>query len=90
MNGVVNASVITLPSEKFASNILQNKEYRLEKQENKTPEKTSILVTFQVVLVDPPRSGLDDVTLQLVSRYKHILYISCCPGNLKEIIYFCI
>ena len=35
-----------------------------------------------VVLVDPPRCGLDDVTRQLVAYYDHILYVSCNPTAL--------
>uniref|UniRef100_A0A7S0JH67 tRNA(Phe) (4-demethylwyosine(37)-C(7)) aminocarboxypropyltransferase n=1 Tax=Calcidiscus leptoporus TaxID=127549 RepID=A0A7S0JH67_9EUKA len=34
------------------------------------------------VLVDPPRCGLDELTLRLVSRFAHILYISCNPKAL--------
>mmetsp|Transcript_14379 Transcript_14379/g.32569 ORF Transcript_14379/g.32569 Transcript_14379/m.32569 type:complete len:130 (-) Transcript_14379:70-459(-) len=34
------------------------------------------------VLVDPPRSGLDSDTLQLVTCYNHILYVSCNPEAL--------
>ena len=35
-----------------------------------------------VVLVDPPRCGLDAETRQLVSLYDHILYVSCNPSAL--------
>ena len=34
------------------------------------------------VLVDPPRCGLDSDTLQLVTLYTHILYVSCNPEAL--------
>jgi tRNA/tmRNA/rRNA uracil-C5-methylase (TrmA/RlmC/RlmD family) len=37
---------------------------------------------FGVVLVDPPRVGLDRHTRKLVSQYEHILYISCGPHSL--------
>ena len=36
------------------------------------------------VLVDPPRAGLDDGTVQLVSRFNDILYISCNPETLAQ------
>ena len=32
---------------------------------------------FHLVLVDPPRCGLDDVTRGAIARYPHVLYISC-------------
>ena len=37
---------------------------------------------FSTLLVDPPRSGLDDVTLALARRFDKILYISCNPQTL--------
>ena len=38
----------------------------------------------QTVLVDPPRSGLDDETLAMVQGYANIVYISCNPETLKD------
>ena len=37
---------------------------------------------FNSVLCDPPRQGLDDDTIRLVSAYGHIIYISCNPEAL--------
>lgn len=39
---------------------------------------------FSTVFVDPPRAGLDDKTLQLVSRFDNIIYISCNPITLAD------
>ena len=39
---------------------------------------------FSTLFVDPPRSGLDDRTLELARRFDHILYISCNPGTLLQ------
>lgn len=39
---------------------------------------------FQTVLVDPPRSGLDTVTLRFLKAHRHILYISCNPEALMR------
>ncbi len=39
---------------------------------------------FSTLLVDPPRSGLDDVTMNLSRRFDNILYISCNPLTLHE------
>lgn len=38
---------------------------------------------FSSVLVDPPRKGLDDLTLSQVSKFDNIFYISCNPETLK-------
>ena len=40
------------------------------------------LDAFDVVLVDPPRAGLDPDTLALVSRFDAIMYVSCDPTAL--------
>lgn len=37
---------------------------------------------LRTVFVDPPRAGLDELTLQCVQRFERILYISCNPETL--------
>ena len=39
---------------------------------------------FSTVLVDPPRAGLDDGTIELISKTEYILYISCNPKTLAR------
>ena len=39
---------------------------------------------FSTVLVDPPRAGLDETTLSLISKFDTIIYISCNPSTLVE------
>ncbi|WP_082378763.1 tRNA (uridine(54)-C5)-methyltransferase TrmA [Marinagarivorans algicola] len=39
---------------------------------------------FSTVLVDPPRAGLDEGTLNLINRFEHIVYISCNPDTLHR------
>ena len=34
---------------------------------------------FSHILVDPPRSGLTEEVIRLLSRFKNIIYISCNP-----------
>ena len=41
-------------------------------------------LALNTILVDPPRAGLDPATLQLVSRFDDILYISCNPMTLAD------
>jgi len=52
---------------------------RLQQQEINLKE-----YTFSTVLVDPPRAGLDDDTLQMIANYETILYISCNPDSLRD------
>lgn len=39
---------------------------------------------FSTVFVDPPRAGIDPDTLQLLSRFDNIIYISCNPQTLRR------
>lgn len=39
---------------------------------------------FSTVLVDPPRAGLDDGTIELISNIENIIYISCNPETLAR------
>eukprot|EP00939_MAST-03C_sp_MAST-3C-sp1_P001324 g1324.t1 len=40
--------------------------------------------SFDAVLVDPPRAGLDRKTLRACASFEHVLYISCKPASLKR------
>eukprot|EP00933_Yihiella_yeosuensis_P033486 TRINITY_DN27191_c0_g1_i1.p1 TRINITY_DN27191_c0_g1~~TRINITY_DN27191_c0_g1_i1.p1 ORF type:complete len:401 (-),score=70.20 TRINITY_DN27191_c0_g1_i1:215-1360(-) len=37
---------------------------------------------FSTLLVDPPRSGLDDKTREMAARFEEVIYISCNPLSL--------
>ncbi len=39
---------------------------------------------FSTVLVDPPRAGLDEDTIKLISQIENIIYISCNPKTLAR------
>jgi len=39
---------------------------------------------FSTVLVDPPRAGLDEGTIELISGMENIIYISCNPESLAR------
>lgn len=39
---------------------------------------------FQTIFVDPPRSGLDDLTRSMVTQFDTIIYISCDPETLAR------
>lgn len=39
---------------------------------------------FSSLLVDPPRKGLDDLTLKEAQKFDYIFYISCNPETLKQ------
>jgi tRNA (uracil-5-)-methyltransferase len=39
---------------------------------------------FSTVLVDPPRAGLDEASMELISTIENIIYISCNPETLAR------
>jgi len=39
---------------------------------------------FKTIFVDPPRSGLDDLTRSMAADYEYIIYISCHPETLAR------
>lgn len=39
---------------------------------------------FNAIFVDPPRSGMDELSSAFATRFDHIVYISCNPETLKR------
>jgi len=72
LNNINNVKVVQCDSAKFAKTILKNKYYMINDSK----------IEFNIVLVDPPRGGLDPNTLKLIVHYDYIIYISCNPLNL--------
>ncbi|WP_340681149.1 tRNA (uridine(54)-C5)-methyltransferase TrmA [Paraglaciecola sp.] len=77
-NQITNVTVLRMSSEEFVQAQQQTREFRRLEGIN--------LREFdcQTILVDPPRSGLDDDTLSMVKEYANIVYISCSPETLKQ------
>ena len=74
LNSIVNVKIVHLDSQTFSDRILRTKKYTDENED----------FTFSIVLVDPPRAGLDAKTLQMISGYDDIIYISCNPEALAR------
>ena len=78
VNGIENLQIIRMSAEDFTDAMAGKREYnRLKGIDLNSYECNTIFV-------DPPRAGLDENTLKLVSLYNHILYISCNPNTLIE------
>ncbi|MBY4676980.1 tRNA (uridine(54)-C5)-methyltransferase TrmA [Marinobacterium arenosum] len=78
LNGIDNVDVVRISAEDF-SQVLQGK-LQTRRVNGLALEECD----FTTVLVDPPRAGLDDDTVQQVLQYDNILYISCNPETLKS------
>ncbi|WP_205662179.1 tRNA (uridine(54)-C5)-methyltransferase TrmA [Alteromonas flava] len=76
-NALTNVQIVRLSAEEFTQAM------RGERHFNRLGDIDLSVYKFNTVLVDPPRSGLDDETLELVQGFERVLYISCNPMTLK-------
>jgi tRNA (uracil-5-)-methyltransferase len=77
-NKIDNLKIVRMSSEEFVQAQQGVREFRRLAEIN--------LGDYQckTVLVDPPRAGLDDSTVDMISQYENIVYISCNPDTLKH------
>ncbi len=78
LNGVENITFARLASEEMTEALNEKREFsRLKEIDLKSYD-------FSTVLVDPPRAGLDEGTIELISGIENIIYISCNPETLAR------
>jgi len=78
LNNITNVDFARVSAEEFTAHMSGIRKRRRLKDLNL--EETD----FRTVLVDPPRSGLDVDSCQMISQYENIVYISCNPETLQE------
>jgi tRNA (uracil-5-)-methyltransferase len=78
INKIDNVTILRMSSEEFVEALQQTRQFRRLEGINLSA------YDCQTILVDPPRSGLDDETLSMVKEYINIVYISCNPETLKQ------
>ena len=77
-NQIENVDIIRMSAEEFTQALNGERPFnRLQHIDLKGYQCNTILV-------DPPRAGLDDDTLDLVKTFQNILYISCNPDTLCQ------
>ncbi len=78
LNNVENITFARLASEEMTEALNGVREFsRLKEIDLKS-------YNFSTVLVDPPRAGLDEGTIELISNIENIIYISCNPETLAR------
>lgn len=77
-NQVENVTVVRMSSEEFTQALNKERPFR------RLAEIDLDSYNFSTILVDPPRAGLDEDTVKLISRFDNILYISCNPQTLAQ------
>ena len=77
-NNIDNVTIVRMSAEEFTEALRGKREFkRLEGID---------LTSFDcnTILVDPPRAGLDNKTLEMIQGYDNIIYISCNPDTLAD------
>lgn len=78
INGIENITFARLASEEMTEALNGKRAFiRLKDIDLKAYD-------FSTVLVDPPRAGLDEGTIELISNIENIIYISCNPETLAR------
>ena len=77
-NNIDNIDIVRMSSEEFSQAMNGERQFRRLAGFDLTA------YNYDAVLVDPPRAGLDPDSVELVSRFKHIVYVSCNPETLKD------
>ncbi|MBD3788831.1 MAG: tRNA (uridine(54)-C5)-methyltransferase TrmA [Campylobacterales bacterium] len=78
LNDIENISFVRLASEEMTEALSGKREF------NRLKDIDLSTYNFSIVLVDPPRAGLDEGTIELISDIDHIIYISCNPETLAR------
>lgn len=76
-NKISNIDIIRMSSEDFSQAMNGERVFRRLEGFDLTS------YSYDTVLVDPPRAGLDADSVELVRRFNKIIYISCNPETLK-------
>ncbi|MDO4642497.1 MAG: tRNA (uridine(54)-C5)-methyltransferase TrmA [Cardiobacteriaceae bacterium] len=77
-NCIHNVAVARLSAHELAQAIRGDRPFRRLQQDSINLSNYH----FDTVFVDPPRAGIDDDTLNLLTQYPRIIYISCNPDSL--------
>ncbi|HIP29809.1 MAG TPA: tRNA (uridine(54)-C5)-methyltransferase TrmA [Sulfurospirillum arcachonense] len=78
MNDVTNIEFIRMSVEDLTSALKKEREFVRLKEINLDD------YDFSHVFVDPPRAGIDEKSLEFISQFETIIYISCNPETLKR------
>ncbi|MGM0630090.1 MAG: tRNA (uridine(54)-C5)-methyltransferase TrmA [Pseudomonadota bacterium] len=78
LNDITNVTIVRMSAEEFSAALSG------ELESKRAADADIHSFNCKTVLVDPPRAGLDKDTLELVSQYQRIIYISCNPSTLID------
>lgn len=76
LNEVTNIEFVRMSVEEFTEAIEKKREF------NRMKDIDINSYNINTIFVDPPRSGMDETSCAMASKYDNILYISCNPETL--------
>ena len=79
-NGIHNTRIIRLAAEEVSQALSGEREFR----RLQVLPKPLHDYRLDTVFVDPPRAGLDAGTLNMLRRFRNVIYISCNPRTLRD------
>jgi tRNA (uracil-5-)-methyltransferase len=78
LNDIDTITFLRMSAEELTSALKKEREYNRLKGINLEDYR------FSHVFVDPPRAGMDEASLEFISQFENIIYISCNPETLKR------
>lgn len=78
INNIANISFTRLSTQELIQAIKKEREF------NRLRDIDLDSFNFKAVLIDPPRSGLDEITRNFIKQFDTIIYISCNIDTLKN------
>jgi tRNA (uracil-5-)-methyltransferase len=79
-NGIDNVQLLRLSAEEVTQAMNAERAFRRLRELPKPLDEYAL----NTLLVDPPRTGLDQHTLAMAARFQTIIYISCNPHTLAD------
>ena len=80
LNNIKNLEFARLSAEEFTEAYFEKRVFNRLKEKNIDLKSYN----FSTILIDPPRAGVDNNTLELVNKFPNIIYISCNPHTLAN------
>jgi tRNA (uracil-5-)-methyltransferase len=77
-NGIDNVTMVRMSSDEISAALARVRPFRRMQDVDLDSYR------FSTLFVDPPRSGLDEQTIELARGFDNILYISCNPQTLHD------
>jgi tRNA (uracil-5-)-methyltransferase len=78
LNSIENIDFVRLSVEEFVEAMDEKRVFR------RLADIDLKSYNFKAIFVDPPRSGMDELSAAFATRFDYILYISCNPQTLKR------